>query len=267
MKERSKSINPVLLAAFLMPLLTLSCEETVPPFDCEETTLELVVVKTKSPDCGLSDGEITLGATGGNAPFKYAIDGGPFTTNPFFENVHPVLHDLSVMDNTGCIVTIKYFLAGKDPFQVVVYTTPSGCDGNNGTIRLVPLGGVPPMKYQLGENNDDYQASNIWENLRAGRYSVWVEDANECFFGVYAEVRTGISFKNQIAPIIAEKCSTVSCHGGGVEPNLSEYSGVKMHASSIKSLINSNEMPPVEPITGAEKNLIVCWIDDGAINN
>jgi hypothetical protein len=265
-KSFDKSLNSTLIFTMVISWIALSCEESV-PFDCDETTLELEVLKTKNPDCGLSDGEITVVATGGNAPYTYAIDDGPFTSSPFFENVQPVLHDLSVMDNTGCVLTIKYFLAGKDPFQVVVYTTPSGCGGNNGTIRLVPLGGVPPMKYQLGENNDDYQESPLWENLLAGRHSVWVEDINECFFGVYAEVRTGVSYKNQISPILSEKCSSASCHGGTIAPDLSSYSGVKMHASAIKSLINSNVMPPTEPLSGADKSLIVCWIDDGAINN
>lgn len=191
----------------------------------------------------------------------------PYSTHPFFEDVQPVLHDLSVLDSDGCEVTIKYFLASQDHFQVVSYTTPSGCDGNNGSIRLVPLGGVPPYKFQLGENNDDYQDTPLWENLRAGRYSVWVEDINECFFGLYTTVITGISFNDEISPILDEKCNTASCHGGTVLPDLRNFSAVKINASAIKALINSNQMPPSEPLTGAEKNLIVCWIDDGAINN
>ncbi len=68
------------------------------------------------------------------------------------------------------------------------------------------------------------------------------------------------SYKNDVTPLIASYCS--GCHS-----NYSSYSQVNGSKSSIRSVIVSGSMPKGSSMSDAERNKIVCWIDNGAPNN
>lgn len=249
-------------------ILSVSCSDSEEvKVDCSISDLSIRVVKITYADCGLSNGQITVEANGGNPVYRFSLDNGTAQSSGVFENVIPGFREISVTDNDGCKKTVKTFMSSKDPFQVVTYTTPSGCKLSNGTITVVPLGGVPPYKYQLGENNDNYQASNVWGNLAAGRHSIWVEDANRCFFGVYVQVSSGVSFSETIKPIIDNNCAVGGCHDGTQSPDLTTFNGIKANATAIKAVTTDKSMPLNNSLSPDQINQIACWVDDGALNN
>jgi hypothetical protein len=235
--------------------------------DCSVSDLSLEVVQVVPSDCGFDNGKITVQASGGLTPYKYKLDYGDVQTSPSFIDVKAGFREVTVIDKGNCMITVQTFMSSKDPFEVVFYLTPSGCKQQNGSITVVPLGGIPPYKYQLGENNDNYQSTPTWTGLRAGQHSVWVEDANKCFFGVYMTVTSGVSYSSSISPIIQTKCATASCHNGSVVPDLRTFSIIKANATKIKNLTASRAMPPGNPLTPSEIELIDCWVSDGAPNN
>jgi hypothetical protein len=71
---------------------------------------------------------------------------------------------------------------------------------------------------------------------------------------------TAKSYATDVSPLFSSKCN--GCHS-----NYSSYSGVLSDKSSIRSSIVSGSMPKNGSLTDAEKNNIVCWIDNGAPNN
>ena len=71
---------------------------------------------------------------------------------------------------------------------------------------------------------------------------------------------TAKSYKTDVAPIMSSKCN--SCHS-----QFSTYSGVSGDKTSIRSNIVDGNMPKGGSLSTAEKNAIVCWIDNGASNN
>ena len=253
---------------FFLSVILFNCsdpeEEGV---DCSISDLSLEVVQVVYSDCGFDNGKITIEASGGNPPYKYRLDNGGLQNSPTFINVQAGFRDVTVVDKGKCTVTTKTFMSSKDPFEVVTYTTPSGCKQENGSITVVPLGGISPYKYQLGENNDNYQTTNVWSGLRSGQHSIWVEDANKCFFGVYIQIPTGVSYASSISPIIQTKCATASCHGGTIPPDFRTFSIIKANATKIKNLTATKTMPPGNPLTPSEIDLIDCWVSDGAFNN
>jgi hypothetical protein len=249
-------------------LLIYGCSD--PPaveVDCSVSDLSLEITEVVYSDCGFDNGKITVKASGGITPYKYKLDYGETQNTPNFINVKAGFRDVTVIDKGNCTLTVQTFMSSKDPFEVVFYTTPSGCNQQNGSITVVPLGGIPPYKYQLGENNDNYQSSPTWTGLRSGQHSVWVEDANKCFFGVYMTIQTGVSYASSISPIIQAKCATASCHGGSIAPDFRTFSVIKANASKIKTVTSNNSMPPGNPLTPTEIELIDCWVSDGAPNN
>ena len=92
-----------------------------------------------------------------------------------------------------------------------------------------------------------------------------------------------VSFKDDIQPILAERCAVAGCHAapgaGGL--NLSQYDTFKKggnggaafaagngKGSLVVKRIDGGGMPPIPPPLNAEQvQLFVDWIDEGAENN
>ena len=68
------------------------------------------------------------------------------------------------------------------------------------------------------------------------------------------------SFSSDVRPLIQSSCS--GCHS-----NFSGYSQISGSKASIRSRIVSGSMPQGGSLSDAQKNIIVCWIDNGAPNN
>jgi hypothetical protein len=79
------------------------------------------------------------------------------------------------------------------------------------------------------------------------------------------------SFSLDVNPIIQATCATNSgCHGSGSNNGPGEllnYSEVFNARSSIRPAVLSGLMPKTGSLTTAQKNAIICWIDNGAPNN
>lgn len=93
----------------------------------------------------------------------------------------------------------------------------------------------------------------------------------------------GVSFKDDIQPILAERCSIPGCHAapgaGGLD--LTAYDTFKKGGNSgagfvagdgkdstVVKRIDGGGMPPIPPPLNADQvQLFVDWIDDGAENN
>jgi hypothetical protein len=79
------------------------------------------------------------------------------------------------------------------------------------------------------------------------------------------------TFSVDVNPIIQTTCATgSSCHGTGSINGpgaLTTYSAIANAHTDIRSAILSGLMPKNGTLTTAQKNTIVCWIDNGALNN
>jgi len=78
-------------------------------------------------------------------------------------------------------------------------------------------------------------------------------------------------FTADLLPLMQTKCSfNSSCHGtgsvnsGGV---LVTYAQISAKSASIKSQVAASLMPQTGSITAAQKNVIICWVNSGALNN
>ncbi len=68
------------------------------------------------------------------------------------------------------------------------------------------------------------------------------------------------SFNADVLPIITNKCK--GCHS-----QYSGYSQIAGSKSSIRSSIVEGSMPQGGSLSTTEKNNVICWIDNGALNN
>jgi hypothetical protein len=79
------------------------------------------------------------------------------------------------------------------------------------------------------------------------------------------------SFSADVNPIIQASCATGSnCHGSASNNGPGEllaYSEIFNVRAQIRSAVLLGIMPKNASLTTAQKNAIVCWIDNGSLNN
>jgi len=79
---------------------------------------------------------------------------------------------------------------------------------------------------------------------------------------------TGISWANQIKPIVDVSCAKSGCHVNGTgRIDLTKFDVVKANAAQIKTRVVNKSMPFDGTLTADQIELIACWVDDGAFNN
>lgn len=78
------------------------------------------------------------------------------------------------------------------------------------------------------------------------------------------------SFTTDVNPIIQASCTNAGCHNSGSNNGpgpLLTYQQIFNARISIRSAVASGFMPQNSKLSDAQKNAILCWIDNGAANN
>ena len=79
------------------------------------------------------------------------------------------------------------------------------------------------------------------------------------------------SFAADVNPIVQSSCATsVSCHGAGSNSGpgpLLTYQQVFNARASIRSEVAAGRMPIGGSLSATQKSAIICWINNGALNN
>jgi len=74
-----------------------------------------------------------------------------------------------------------------------------------------------------------------------------------------------ISFSQKIKPIIESNC--VLCHNGSRFPDLRTHESISNNSSIIKNEVQSRRMPIGNSLSQTKIDDIICWIDNGSLNN
>lgn len=78
------------------------------------------------------------------------------------------------------------------------------------------------------------------------------------------------NFTTDVNPIIQTYCNQTACHDAnstnGPGP-LTNYIEVFDARNKIKAQVEAGLMPQNTTLTTAQKNTIICWINNGALNN
>ena len=84
----------------------------------------------------------------------------------------------------------------------------------------------------------------------------------------YREAINYVSFSTTVFPIFETKCSYAGCHDH-LDPNLplTNYAEIKPEIGPIKESILGNTMPKTGELTPDQKEAILTWIEQGALNN
>ena len=130
------------------------------------------------PTCGLSDGAISITPTSGIGPWTFAWTGpnGFSSTNQNISNIPNGTYDVVVTDSPGCtgITSVSLNNIPESGINANVISQDATC-GDGSAIVNITLGTAPFSA--IWSNGDTNVTTN---NLNAGNYSVYLEDANGC---------------------------------------------------------------------------------------
>ncbi|NER14205.1 DUF11 domain-containing protein, partial [Leptobacterium flavescens] len=137
---------------------------------------ELLATGVASKDITCADGEITVNASGGLAPYFYSIDGGAnFQTSNLFTVTTAGTYSILVVDSNNCQTTVDVTVDQIPPPVYTIDPTDTTCNGvNDGTITVNVTN---TNGFTLEYSNDggvNFQTSNLFTGLAPGNYDVIV---------------------------------------------------------------------------------------------
>ena len=155
------------------------------------------IVPTNATGAGLANGNIDLTPEGGTTPYSYEWSNG--ATSQDLENVAAGTYTVIITDANNCTTSCSATINEPSPLSCLIDAADVSCDnGNDGTLTVTAEGGSGQFEYSL--NNIDFTTSNIFNNLPAGNYTVYVRDLNEqsitssCFADIFEPEGMSLSF-------------------------------------------------------------------------
>ncbi len=150
----------------------------------EPEPLLISQAKVDNPCFGGSLGRLSVFATGGVGPYRYAWTGpngfNSKETNP--QNLTSGTYHVTVTDAKGCSLVGPQLSISEPPKLTLTQTkVDNGCfQGASGSISVSPSGGVGIYQYAWTGPNGFSSTSQNLEDLIAGTYQVTLTDANGC---------------------------------------------------------------------------------------
>ena len=132
-----------------------------------------------NPQCGDDKGSLTIEASGGTGLLSYSLNGKDFKTDSQFEKLTGGNFTVTVKDQNQCSASQSISLKQTRKLQLKDLSVNSTtCGQSNGLISLSTNEGNGRIQFSLdGATN---QASGIFDHLKAGVYTVSVEDEAGC---------------------------------------------------------------------------------------
>ena len=169
----------------------------------EPSQLNVYYVSIVPLNChGDQNGAISLGVTGGVAPYSYAWSNGQ--TGQTATGLGAGTYYYTVTDANGCPATGSATILDPPAIIISVSKTNVSCHGgSNGTASATVSGGTPGYSYNWSTGAN---TANI-AGLSAGTYALSVYDANQCL------ATATVTITQPSALVIAMNCVNITCYG------------------------------------------------------
>ncbi|MEM1327005.1 MAG: T9SS type A sorting domain-containing protein [Bacteroidota bacterium] len=161
------------------------CSTTVSFGILDDNDLEASIRNVQNARCGQSNGQFTVTADGGDAPYRYDIGLGE-TTNATFSDLSGGFYEVTVTDLNGCATVESILVEESAPVSAnIANVVNASCQQENGGFTVEVTSGVAPYSYNIGFGATD-EAEFV--NLPVGTYDVTVTDADNCETVVRANI-------------------------------------------------------------------------------
>ncbi|MCA6079061.1 SprB repeat-containing protein, partial [Fulvivirga sedimenti] len=129
---------------------------------------------------GETDGMIVaVGSGGSGGNYMYSLDGTNYQSSGTFMNLSAGSYTVYVQDGNGCTATTTTAIIAPPEVTISLLGSDPTCFGStDGSITATAGGGDGSYEYSL--DNSTWQASNVFNTLGAGSYTVYVRDGAGC---------------------------------------------------------------------------------------
>ncbi len=143
-----------------------------------------------APSCfDSADGQVIASASGGNQPYSWSWNGGPFQGSPILDDLGGGWVYLTVQDNQGCTATDSVFLAQPDTLEIALQPDTVSCAGSaDGSLTVQFLQGYQPTDTYTYSWDAPGQTDSMATGLTAGTWCVTVTNQNGCTATACAEI-------------------------------------------------------------------------------
>jgi gliding motility-associated-like protein len=132
------------------------------------------------------DGSIQLIPGGGEMPYNYMWSTGAMTDT--ISQLSAGNYAITIVDNLGCQVVQNFELVAPNPINGAVQFIDPNCDGLETGMVLVQNVSGGTGTYEFALNSINFQASDIFENLTEGLYTLSIQDENGCEYEEQGEL-------------------------------------------------------------------------------
>ncbi|HJW16559.1 MAG TPA: hypothetical protein VJ499_05550 [Flavisolibacter sp.] len=272
------------LSLVIISVLYYSCSKggsgtNTPADPCAGITVAITGTVTNATS-GQNNGSISAGATGGSG-FTFSLNNGTFQSSGNFANLAPGNYNITAKNSSGCTGSKSFSVVAENNCTGVTIsvngTTTNGvpCGGAGGSVSVTATGG---SGFTYSINNGAFQASNTFNNLAVGTYTVVAKNADGCSNSATVKidpVAAGTLF-SAVKNIIQTNC--VSCHNNTVQNGgmnwavdcniVTNKARIKVRAVDQAGTASQMPQPPNQALSAADQQKIVDWINaGGAYNN
>jgi gliding motility-associated-like protein len=143
--------------------------------------LSLVVTEEQVVTCaGGSDGRLCVSAAGGTPPYAFAWPDG--TLGPCIADAPAGSYAPTVTDDSGCTHTEEVALRENPPITFTDLVQNRPCFGEDAAFLQIDgvQGGTPGYSIALEGEEGYFQTGSFFGQLRPGRYTLFISDAQGC---------------------------------------------------------------------------------------
>jgi gliding motility-associated-like protein len=153
------------------------------------------IVDTKCAGDAL--GSIEVAVAGGTPQYKLLWSNNDTTTR--IKNLLAGSYNLVITDAKGCQIQESFAVKTPGGLDVDIATIPVKCYGEQtGAITVEAFGGTQPYLYST--NGVSYSGINKFLGVKAGKYDIFVKDANNCTWFEQAVVTQPTKFTIEAMP-------------------------------------------------------------------
>jgi gliding motility-associated-like protein len=153
----------------------------------QPSAITVSATKVDASCSGVSNGSITVTASGGNNVYTYSDDNGAtFQPGNSFTSLAAGTYQVVVKDGNGCLSSATSVTIASGTMTPVFTKTDATCAANDGSIVVNSVSsGTAPFQYSI-DNGTTFQASNTFSGLTVGTYNLVVKDNTGCLSSAIA---------------------------------------------------------------------------------
>ncbi|HRG58076.1 MAG TPA: PKD domain-containing protein [Bacteroidia bacterium] len=193
-----------------------------------------ITAQTNAPCTGPGTGSVTIVGVDGTPVYQYKLGTGAYQLSGTFNNLAPGTYTVTIKDANNCTATVQVtILQPSTPTGSVLSQTDVDCFGNaTGVFNFDGANGAAPYTFSIGGGAF---ASNPFNGIAAGNYTITVQEANGCTGTFNATMNQPNALNLAIASQV-----NIDCFGASTgEVTLNATDGTAPYTYSFNGTTNS----------------------------